>query len=208
MPTLHTIVLFMAAALALNLTPGPDMLYVVTRSSAEGRRSGISSALGISFGCLFHISAVALGLSSLLRTVPAAYDVVRFAGASYLIYLGIKALVRPGELHAESLRGDRSQWAVFRQGVLTNVLNPKVALFFLALLPQFVDPRRGSAAVQIVTLGLLFTTSGTLVNAGVALGASGAAQWLQARKRAAAGIQRAAGAVFIALGLRIAFARR
>lgn len=130
----------MAAALALNLTPGPDMLYVIARSTAERRRAGVISALGIGVGTLVHITALTLGLSALLAAVPVAYDVVRYAGAAYLIYLGVRAIVRPPALGGDVAIERASLWAVFRQGVITNVLNPKVALFFLAFLPQFVDP--------------------------------------------------------------------
>ena len=208
MPDLQTLLLFMTAALALNLAPGPDMLYVIARSSAEGRGAGVASALGIAAGCLVHTFAVALGLSALLAAVPLAHAIIRYAGAAYLLYLGIQALRRPAPLDAGAPVTPLPRWAVFRQGVITNVLNPKVALFFLAFLPQFIDPARGLPALQILFLGLLFNTSGTLVNLAVALVASGAGGWLRRRERAAVRLQRAAGAVFIALGLRLVFAGR
>jgi threonine/homoserine/homoserine lactone efflux protein len=207
MPDGQTLLLFLTAALALNLTPGPDMLYVATRSSAEGRSAGIVSALGIAAGCLVHVGALALGLAGILAAVPTAYEVVRYLGGGYLVWLGIRMLTRPElpgtgpELEPARLR------TIFRQGVVTNVLNPKVALFFLALLPQFVDPTR-DAVPQILALGLLFNTSGTLVNLGVALLASRATTWLRQGERGAALLRRAAGAVFLGLGLRLAFGGR
>jgi threonine/homoserine/homoserine lactone efflux protein len=128
---------------------------------------------------------------------------VRLAGAAYLVYLGLRALLRPSGL-AERTLAPASRWAVFRQGVVTNVLNPKVALFFLAFLPQFVDPARGSPALQVLALGLLFDVSGTLVNLAVALGASGASARLRRSGRAARAMERATGALFVGLGVRLA----
>ena len=203
----HTLLLFMGAGLALNLTPGPDMLYVAARSTGEGRRAGIVSALGIGAGTLVHIAALALGLSALLAAVPLLYDVVRFAGAAYLVWLGLRALARPATPHDDVTPPPAPLGAVFRQGVVTNVLNPKVALFFLAFLPQFVDPARGSAAAQIVALGLLFDTQGTLVNVLVALAASRASGALR-HGRAARVLQRVTGGVFVLLGARLALASR
>lgn len=198
----------MAAALALNLTPGPDMLYVAARSASEGRPSGVASALGIAVGTLVHITAVALGLAALLRAVPVAYTVVRLGGAAYLVYLGIRALRSRESALAVREVAPASLAAVFRQGVITNVLNPKVALFMLAFLPQFVDPSRGSAAVQTVVLGLMFDTSGTIVNLVVALGASGASARLRRSERAGRALNRITGVIFLGLGARIALAGR
>jgi threonine/homoserine/homoserine lactone efflux protein len=207
MPDLHSLLLFLAAGLALNFTPGPDMLYVAARGASEGRAAGIVSALGIGAGTLVHIALVALGLAALLSAVPVAYLVVRLGGAVYLIYLGVRALrsqasVALAHVEPAPLR------AVFRQGVITNVLNPKVALFFLAFLPQFVDPSRGNPALQVVALGLLFDVTGTLVNLAVALGSSRAAAALRGSGRAAAVLHKVTGVLFIGLGLRLAFAGR
>jgi threonine/homoserine/homoserine lactone efflux protein len=206
-PDLQSLLLFVSAGLALNLTPGPDMLYVAARGASEGRAAGVASALGISAGTLVHIALVAAGLAALLAAVPVAYTVVRLAGAAYLVWLGLRALLRPAGLTERTLE-PASRWAVFRQGVVTNVLNPKVALFFLAFLPQFVDPSRGSPALQVLALGLIFNTTGTLVNLAVGLGASGAAGRLRRSERAAKALERATGALFVALGLRLALAAR
>lgn len=208
MPDLESLALFLAAGITLNLTPGPDMLYVAARSAAEGRRAGLASAFGISVGCLVHLLTLALGLSALLATVPVLYDAVRYAGAGYLGYLGIRALLWPAVLSASGPVAPRPLGAVFRQGVLTNVLNPKVALFFWALLPQFVDSTAGHPVLQLVILGLLFNTTGTLVNVGVALGASRATGWLRARPEVQRRAQRVTGLVFLGLGLRLALSRR
>ncbi len=208
MPTFQNLLFFMAAALALNFTPGPDVLFVIARSTAGGRAAGVVSALGIAAGCLFHIGALALGFVALLEKVPVAYDAIRLTGAAYLVFLGVRAIARPSAIGTPEESAPAALPAIFRQALLTNVLNPKVALFFLAFIPQFVDPRRGNAAVQLIFLGLLFNVSGTLVNLGVAVAASHATQWLRARQAAARALQRLTGGVFIALGLRLAFARQ
>jgi threonine/homoserine/homoserine lactone efflux protein len=206
-PTLQSIFIFMAAGLALNVTPGPDMLYVAARSTSEGRAAGIVSALGIGIGTLVHITLVAGGLAALLQTVPAAYDGVRIAGGAYLFWLGIRALRAHRSLEIAKPQ-PRTLLAVFGQGVITNVLNPKVALFFVAFLPQFVDPSRGSPAMQVVALGLLFDVQGTLVNFVVAMLASGAAARLARNDHARATLERLTGVVFIGLGIRLAVVGR
>jgi threonine/homoserine/homoserine lactone efflux protein len=203
-----SLALFMTATLALNLAPGPDMLYVSTRSLAQGRRAGIISALGIAAGAVVHTIAIASGLAALLRAVPVAYEIVRWAGAVYLIWLGIQALRSKAGPLARAPVDRASEWAIFRQGMVTNLLNPKVALFFLAFLPQFVAPERGSVALQIVALGCLFNFSGTLVNIGVAWLAATARGWLSAGRASERIFRWLTGCVFIGLGLRLALAGR
>jgi threonine/homoserine/homoserine lactone efflux protein len=209
MPDAHSLLLFIVAGLALNVTPGPDMLYIVARSSTEGRRAGIVSALGVAVGTLVHITALALGLAAVLRAVPLAYDTVTLAGAGYLIYLGVRAFRNPPLSNAHVTIERASLWAIFRQGILTNVLNPKVALFFLAFLPQFVDPSRGAPAAQMAVLGLIFDLNGTLVNVGAAVGAhSVASLFLGEQSRNARVMGRATGVLFIGLGARVALMRK
>jgi threonine/homoserine/homoserine lactone efflux protein len=198
--------LFMAAALALNLTPGPDMLYVTARSVSDGRAAGVLSAFGIATGTLVHIAALALGLAALLAAVPFAYDIVRIAGAVYLLVLGAQLLLRPRRTSSTSVEKARLS-VIFMQAVVTNVLNPKVALFFLAFLPQFVDRAAGAPVPQIVLLGLLFNVQGTLVNVAVALLASRMTAWLRAGERRGLALQRLTGAVFVALGAKLAISR-
>jgi threonine/homoserine/homoserine lactone efflux protein len=200
MPDLPTLAAFMVAALALNLSPGPDMLYVIARSVGQNRAAGIASALGIGAGTLVHTVAAALGLSALLVSLPVAFEVVKWAGALYLVYLGIKTLRSEGVLHASAAVKPESLGRVFRQGMLTNVLNPKVALFFLAFLPQFVDRSRGPLPLQFIALGLLFNTSGTAVNIGVALLSSSAGSWLRTKPGFSRTQAWLTGGVFIALG--------
>ena len=208
MPSIEMVLVFMAAALALNLTPGPDMLYVTARSVSDGRAAGVLSAFGIAAGTLVHIAALALGLAALLTAVPFAYDAVRIAGAIYLVVIGIQLIARPRTAAAVAALPRSSLRVIFMQAVITNVLNPKVALFFLAFLPQFVDRSAGAPVPQIILLGLLFNIQGTLVNVGVALLASRGTSWLRASERRVAMLQRLAGALFVALGARLAVSNR
>jgi len=208
MPAAHTIALFMAAALALNLTPGPDMTYVAARSMSDGRRAGVVAAFGIGAGTLVHIAALALGLAALLAAVHIAYDVLRIAGALYLLAIGLQLLLRPARVLSAATMQRARLGTIFAQAVLTNVLNPKVALFFLAFLPQFVDPAAGPAALQIVLLGLLFDFQGTVVNMAVAFLASGATARLRENRRAVSLLQRLSGAIFVTLGGTLLAAKR
>jgi threonine/homoserine/homoserine lactone efflux protein len=194
---------FFAAMFLLNITPGPDMLYVLARATGQGRAAGLVSALGVGAGGFFHIFAVAFGLAGLLHTVPVAYNALRFAGAAYLIYLGVRTLLARGPGENAAPVAPASLMRIFAQGVLTNVLNPKVALFFLAFLPQFIN-RNGSAFAQTVELGLIFDCSGTIVNVIVALAASSVRNALRNRIGGAPVFRWLTGAVFIGLGLRLA----
>jgi threonine/homoserine/homoserine lactone efflux protein len=204
MPSLEMMLLFMGAALALNLTPGPDMLYIAARSVSGGRAAGVASALGISVGLLFHIAALALGLAALLAAVPLAYDIIRIVGAVYLLILGLGLLLRSQRGSDVASLPRAPLRVIFAQGVVTNVLNPKVALFFLAFLPQFVDLTAGSPVPQIVFLGLLFDVQGTLVNLTVALLASRTTVWLRSSEHRISVLRRLTGAVFVGLGARLA----
>jgi threonine/homoserine/homoserine lactone efflux protein len=203
-----SLLVFVGAGLLLNITPGPDVLYIVGRSLGQGRVAGLVSVLGISAGCLVHVAAAALGLSALMLALPLAYEAVQYAGAAYLIWLGVRALASTASpLQTRQVEPERLG-RIFRQGVLTNVLNPKVALFFLAFLPQFTDPARGPLSLQITFLGLIFVSNGTLVCVGYALGASWLGQWLQTRYGVTTWLNKAMGALFVGLGLRLAFGGR
>jgi threonine/homoserine/homoserine lactone efflux protein len=180
------------------------MLYIAARSVSDGRAAGVVSALGISVGLLFHVAALALGLAALLAAVPIAYDIIRIVGAVYLLILGLGLLLRPQRgSDVASLPRARLR-IIFAQGVVTNVLNPKVALFFLAFLPQFVDLTAGPPVPQIVFLGLLFNVQGTLVNLAVALLASRTTIWLRSSEHRISLLRRLTGAVFVGLGARLA----
>jgi threonine/homoserine/homoserine lactone efflux protein len=208
MPDPHSLILFAGAGLLLNVTPGPDLLYILGRSMSQGRSAGVLSALGVGAGCLVHVLGAALGLSALLLAVPHAYDLVRWAGAAYLVALGVKALrSRQGALEVKGL-APVTPGRIFVQGALTNVLNPKVALFFLAFLPQFADPTRGPLAPQLLLLGAIFAVNGTWVCVGFALFASSVGSWLRGRYGVARLLERATGGLFVALGLRLALLER
>jgi len=200
----QALLLFVIAGLVLNFTPGPDLLYITARSLGQGWRAGAASAFGIGAGCLVHTAAAALGISVLLRASPIAYDAIRLAGAAYLIYLGVQALRQRAivtdvtALPADPLR------KVFWQGFVTNVLNPKVALFFLAFLPQFADPARGAFALQVLVLGLIFIVNGLWVCLLVARSAAAVADWARERAGAMGWIQRGSGALLVGLGLHLA----
>lgn len=208
MPDLNSLLVFITAGLLLNLTPGPDVLYIVGRSVSQGRAAGLVSALGISTGCLAHIVAATCGLSALMLTLPLAYDVVRYAGAAYLVWLGVKALRSKSEAMQVRAMECTSLATIFRQGVITNVLNPKVALFFLAFLPQFADPTRGPIWPQILLLGVIFTVNGTLVCFGYVLVAAKLGDWLKSRYDVSTWLNRLTGGLFLALGLRLALLER
>lgn len=208
MPDLNSLLVFITAGLLLNLTPGPDVLYIVGRSLSQGRAAGLVSALGISTGCLFHIVAATCGLSALMLALPLAYDIVRYAGAAYLVWLGVKALRSKAEALQVRAMERTPLGAIFRQGVITNVLNPKVALFFLAFLPQFADPARGPIWPQILLLGVIFTINGTLVCFGYVLVAAKLGDWLKAGYDVSTWLNRLTGGLFIALGLRLALLER
>jgi threonine/homoserine/homoserine lactone efflux protein len=208
MPDAQSLLLFAGAGLLLNVTPGPDVLYILGRSLSQGRSAGVVSALGIGAGCLVHVTAAALGLSALMLALPGAYDLVRYAGAAYLVWLGVRALrSSAGALQLQALAAV-SLRRIFWQGALTNALNPKVALFFLAFLPQFADPARGPLAPQILLLGAIFTVNGTLVCVAFALAASRLGAWLKTRYGVTRLLDRATGVLFIALGVRLALLDR
>lgn len=198
--------LFLGAGILLNVTPGPDMIYVATRSACQGRGAGLLSALAIACGGLVHTATAALGLSAVLMVSATAYEVVRWAGAAYLVYIGLRILLaRPGAEHDAAQRG-LSRSRIFRQGFLVSVLNPKVALFFLAFLPQFADHASPLFPLQIVTLGLTFCVTGCMVMAGVALCFGRISAWAGARP----GVRRAqalvTGGVFLTMGLGLGLA--
>ena len=200
--------LFVAAALLLNLTPGADMLFVAGSSAAHGRRAGILAALGVGVGCMVHMALAAIGLSALLATSPWAFELVKWLGAAYLVWLGIGLLRAGGPAPTAVSVAPRR---VFWQGVLTNALNPKVALFFLAFLPQFIVPDAPGQTLAFLVLGALFDAGGTAVNVAVALIASGMSRgWAGSQRSAGARVwlQRAAGATFVGLGVKLALSSR
>lgn len=209
MPDFATLALFAAAALALCATPGPDMLLIASRSISQGRASGFATLAGIQVGTYCHALAAALGLSQLFLVVPLAYDIVRYAGAAYLLYLAWRAFRSSGVIPTPADSAQRNPiGVVFRQGLLTNLLNPKMALFVLALFPQFVDPNAGSVAVQILLLATMLNLIGILVNGAVILTASGLGRAFSARTRWRRAPQILLGTVFAGLAAKLAFDER
>lgn len=206
---IHDYWLFVAAGVLLNLTPGQDTFYILGRSIAEGVRAGVASALGIAVGCLIHTAMAAIGLSAILVTSTSAFMVVKLVGAAYLAYIGVRMLLTASSLEpVTNLRGPRSPFAAFRAGVVTNVLNPKVALFFLALMPQFIDPSSDTKVIAFLVLGLTFVATGTVWCLILAVSAGYLRGFFARHPRGLNVATRAAGAVFVLLGLRLAVSRQ
>jgi threonine/homoserine/homoserine lactone efflux protein len=204
---IHTFWLFIVSGLLLNVTPGPDTAYIVGRSVQFGWRGGVAAALGIGGGCLVHVFGAAIGLSALLTASAAAFMLVKWIGAAYLCFIGVKMLLSRRQVPvdgATTAGGAMALRQVFLQGALTNVLNPKVALFFLAFLPQFVSADSPHKAAAFLLLGLIFVFNGTLWCLGVAAFAARAADRIRQSGRALQWINRTLGAPFVYLGVRVA----
>jgi threonine/homoserine/homoserine lactone efflux protein len=206
---IHSYWLFIATAVVLVITPGQDTFFILGRSLTGGRSAGIAAALGISAGSVLHTFAAALGLSALLATSPYAFMAVKLAGAAYLIYIGVRALLtRSSGIPGGESAGDGGRWAAFRQGIVSNLLNPKVALFFLALMPQFIDARSTDKVVAFLALGLTFVALGVLWCVVLAIAAAKLRGAFLRRPSMANVLNKIAGAMFIALGLKLATARQ
>ena len=209
MPTPQTWLLFSLAALILVLTPGPNMIYVVSRSICQGRRAGVISLFGVMAGFLVHVFAAAAGLSALFLAVPYAYEALKWAGAAYLLWLAWQA-VRPGARSpfAPQALPDDAPARLFAMGFLTNVLNPKVAVFFVSLLPQFVSPERGSVFVQSLVLGATQAAISFAVNLAFVLTAAGIAAWFACNPLWLAVQRWVMGGMLAALAVRLALEPR
>jgi threonine/homoserine/homoserine lactone efflux protein len=201
MPSLSAIELFAIAATALIVIPGPSVLYIVSQSVGHGRIGGMAAVLGVETGAFVHVAAAALGVSAIIASSAAAFTVLKFAGGAYLIVLGIRRLVERDAGDAPPSTVRKPLAAIYRQGVVVNVLNPKTALFFLAFLPQFVDPARGHVGLQAAILGLVWVAIATISDAVWALGAGSAAGVLRASARARAIERKASGGILIGLGV-------
>jgi RhtB (resistance to homoserine/threonine) family protein len=211
----HDLAIFVAAVMVLNMTPGPDAMYVLGRSVTQGRRAGMLSSLGTVSGAGVHVVAAALGLSAFLATSAHAFTVVKWAGVVYLVYLGIRTffdksgLASPATADASGASGStvvkhRSDWTLFWQGVLTDVLNPKVALFFLAFLPQFIDPTAPNKVLAFLFLGSIVVGTGLIWDMGLAVFASHVTKMLRGNKGFARMANRVMGVVLVGLGIRLA----
>ena len=208
LPEPAVLAVFLAAVLALTVTPGPDMLYVASRSLGQGRIAGVLSAVGVITGTFIHLAAAAVGLSQLFRYSPLAYDLLRYAGAAFLLYLAWRALAGGDDLGTASGRKPAGSGKIFLQGILTNVLNPKVALFYISFLPQFVDPERGSVALQILVLGSILNGLGLAVKLTVAMTADGLGDWMRAHPRFRKVQAWVTASILAALALRITLPER
>lgn len=207
MPDLPQLLLFIAAGWLLNLTPGPDVLYIVSNALRSGARAGIVAALGIVGGCFVHVFAAAIGVSALLATSATAFTVLKWIGAAYLLWMGVRMLfsrATPLVIQAPSVAPEVDLWRVFRRGFLTNVLNPKVALFFLAFVPQFIAPDAANKAMVFLLLGLIFNLNSLPINFGYAWLAAWFARRVDAVQRGMRWLDRAAGALFIGFGVKLA----
>ena len=209
------LLLFIAAGLLLNLTPGPDVLYIVTNALRSGARAGVVAALGITAGCFVHIFAAALGVSALMAASNTAFTVLKWGGAAYLVYVGGRMLLAEAPVAQKTVAinsiagyarstGATALKRIFFQGFWTNVLNPKVALFFLAFVPQFIAPDVANKPLAFLLLGLLFNFNGLWVNVGWALTAAWMASRMGAVRAGMHWLERAAGLMFIGFGIRLA----
>jgi threonine/homoserine/homoserine lactone efflux protein len=207
MPDASTFLLFAAASLAFLAIPGPSVFYIVTRSLAQGRRAGVTSMLGVQAGGLVHVVAAAFGVSAIIASSATAFTIVKYVGAAYLVLLGLRKLFARGEDDPEVEIGPAAPGRrLFWQGAIVNIFNPKTALFFLAFLPQFVDPSAGPVAPQMLVLGTLLIGLGVVSDGTYALVAAGAGRKLRETAAARRRLDRLSGGVFVSLGLIAAFA--
>jgi threonine/homoserine/homoserine lactone efflux protein len=207
----HDVALFIVAGLLLNTTPGADTLYIVSRSLSQGTRAGMLAALGIGMGCFVHISAAALGLSALLATSAIVFRAVKWVGAAYLLYLGVSLMLKAKAPKASVEVGrvtPLSGRKIFLQGFLTNALNPKVALFFLAFVPQFITPEAAHKTMAFLFLGVLFNINGTLWNLFLAWSAARCGRRLAGQSSLSVWLHRSVGGLLIGLGLKLAVSKQ
>lgn len=201
--------LFLTVSILINLSPGPDMLYTAARSLSQGTRAGIFSALGIFTGCLFHTGAAVLGLSAILAQSAFWFGIIKYAGAAYLIYLGIKSILNRHPPETELAKLSTIPYSkIFMQGFITNLLNPKVAIFFLSFLPQFINPASPYIKEQIFFLGLWFDVQGTMILIVVALLTGYFSRMLKGNKKFWKWQDKVTGLILVALGIRMLFVRK
>ena len=203
-----SLTLFIAASWVLIITPGPDTLYVLTRGITQGKQAGVISALGVTLGIFVHTLAAAFGLALVLQTSALAFQIVKYVGALYLLYLGIKTLKDRSSLTFALEHKPRQLRVLFGQGVLSNVTNPKIALFFLAFLPQFVHPENGPVPMQMIVLGLIFAFFGVIYLSGVGYSAGHIGMWIARHPGYLKPLRWATGGILLGLGLRLAFTER
>lgn len=208
MPDVNILIGFAAAALVVLVTPGPGVLYVVARSLSQGQRAGLVSVLGLSSGALVHVAAATLGLSAILLASAAAFTIVKLLGACYLIYLGIRTLLAPRSVTSVDATPPRSLYRLFIDGFVVSVLNPKIAVFFLAFLPQFVQPGGAPVERQVLFLGLIYVGLALVTDSAYALLAGRLRHWMRGRIVGGRAPQYASGAVYLSLGVSTALVER
>ena len=197
--------LFLIASALLTIAPGPDIVYVLTRGITQGRRAGFAAALGFATGVIFHTALAALGIAALIRSSEFAFLLVRYAGAAYLVYLGIRTLMSRGNFQLGQNHSSIALWTVYKQSVIGNVLNPKVTLFFLSFLPQFISINAGHVEFQMVLLGGLFMLQTVLIFGAIAFFSGVIGDRVRTNSAIANRLQVFAGVIFIALGIRVAW---
>ena len=202
------IALFIAASALLTVAPGPDIIYVLTRGVAQGRKAGFAAALGFASGCIFHTVLAAVGIAALIRSSEVAFDAVRYAGAAYLVWIGIQALRHRSSFSVEAAGDTKALATIYKQSVVGNMLNPKVTLFFLAFLPQFVNTAAGHVAWQMALLGAIFMVNTVVIFGAVALFAGWIGAWIRRKPVIGERLNVFAGITFIALGIRVALPDR
>lgn len=198
---------FLAAAMLITLSPGPDNLMILSLGLSRGRRSGLAFGLGCALGCLSHTLLAALGISAAIAASPLLFTALKLAGGAYLVWLGIGALRATGSLRIERAAGSEAPGALFRRGLLANAINPKVILFFLAFLPQFVDGAKGSVGWQTAQLGLIFTLQACVLFGLIGWFSGSLGTWLGRHGKVGPWLDRVAGGVFVALGAKLIFSR-
>ena len=196
--------LFIVASALLTIAPGPDIIYVLTRGVSQGPKAGMAAALGFASGCVFHTFLAAVGIAALIRSSELAFDLVRYAGAAYLVWIGIQALRHRSSFEVKGAHDVRTLATIYKQSVLGNILNPKVTLFFLAFLPQFVNAQAGNLGWQMAALGLIFMIQTVVIFGAVALFAGWIGAWIRRKPAIGQRLNVFAGITFIALGIRVA----
>lgn len=200
---------FLLAGILLNLTPGNDTIFILTKSIAHGKKAGIISALGIGTGNIVHTTIAALGLSIIIAKSALLFDIIKYAGAAYLIYMGIRMLLDKSQLTTDSSNNDDNNYLrIYRDGIVTNVLNPKVSLFYLAFLPQFINPSAVNTVLPFLVLGFTFVTTGTIWCLTLATFASAILGGLRNNKRMSTYINRICGLTLVGLGVKVALTKR
>ncbi len=196
--------LFMIASALLTIAPGPDIIYVLTRGITQGRRAGFAAALGFATGVIFHTALAALGIAAVIKSSEFAFSLVRYAGAAYLVYLGIRTLMSRSAFQLSSDHSSLALWTVYKQSVIGNVLNPKVTLFFLSFLPQFINLSAGHVELQIVLLNAIFMLQTVVIFGAIALFSGAVGDKLRSNTVIADRLNIFAGVIFVALGIRVA----